>query len=616
MIFHRIGKNVFIFEKGVSDEYFICRYMRICGLVSETMHNERNIFETFPSKELQDYWSNRPKYQDVPAHSSVSGSTSSGTGSSGQRGKPEDAEQSYQEWLDMQSHGKEEVAPPPYSLEAEATPTTAVLAALTVAHNTIPAAAGSNTTSVAQHTGSPSAAPQAVNNDPLRGPSNSNITVTSPTTTTAPHSHSHNTTPPTLNVLTYPGQQTHGPGSSGAVPSVADPQMASLVNDFEHSTRLASPQPHAGRHDPSSPHFAHAAASSSGRYGGNRLDANFGTIPDLSSASGRPLSHQGYSSSPPPQQPPQTSTPGSWSQAQWPPVEWKATNTNVPYAPYRGGKAGANLARPHTVSGPHSSSPSGGSAGANLKPNATICGSNPTSQGRHHYGHPSPGPSFPSGPQDIGSTAPSFPTHEGGFGSGGGSPYLPPAPNVSTYPGQRPTSPYPPSMSPGTGPPTPSMHTTTYPSQQSYYPYAPHHTSPPHSPPGVPSPYPSPPTANYTPYNSHPSQAMPPPHIPGMQFPQGPYGGYDQSGGPTGGMPHTGGYAGGYYPSQGQYTQHGNNHYHGGPGFPQADGRVPGPGSWMPTPGGPSSPPSSPYPAPPRKCRLFTLIFRCIDCFI
>jgi hypothetical protein len=68
-------------------------------------------------------------------------------------------------------------------------------------------------------------------------------------------------------------------------------------------------------------------------------------------------------------------------------------------------------------------------------------------------------------------------------------------------------------------------------------------------------------------------------------------------------MPHTGGYAGGYYPSQGQYTQQGNNHYNGGPGFPQADGRVPGPGSWMPTPGGPPSP-SLPYPPPPRKGRL------------
>ncbi|XP_006454960.1 hypothetical protein AGABI2DRAFT_114730 [Agaricus bisporus var. bisporus H97] len=566
-------------------------YMRICGLVSETMHNERRIFETFPSKELQDYWANRPKYQDVPASAIAAGSSSSSAGSSGEEAKPEDAGQAYQEWLAMQSQEKEDAPPPPYSLEAEETSATTAPTAGT-------AAAVSNNVSAAQHTSSTSTVPpQAVNNNPVSGPSNLNNTAT--TTTTSPHSRSRT---PTVNISTYPGQQTHGTGSSGP-----DPQVASLVNDFGRSTSLTSPRPHAGTSDPTSPHPAHSAASSSGGYFGNRPSANLSTRPDLSSSSGRPQSHQGYSSSPPPpqlsQQPQQLSPsdPSQWSQGQWPPPEWKVANPNVSYATYKGGRGGANLARPHTVSGPHSSNPSESGTGANLRPNATISGYASTSHGRPHYGSSSLSPSFPTGPQDMGPSAPSFSMHGGGHGPGGGS-YPSPAPNVSTYPGQSPAMHYPPAVSPGPGPQTPSVATSSYPGQQPYYTYAPHHTSPPQSPPAVPSPYPPPPT-NYTSYNSNSPPAMQPPHMPGPQFPHGPPGGYTQSGGPpfTGGsMPPVGGYAGGYYPSQDLHMRHGSGHYDGSMGFPQAHEGGPGPGSWMPSPG-PSSPPvSSPYPPPPR----------------
>lgn len=62
----------------------IRRYMRICGLAAEVLRGDRRLLETFPHKELQDYWGTRPRYQDgtsggyVPANSK---SKASGSGS-------------------------------------------------------------------------------------------------------------------------------------------------------------------------------------------------------------------------------------------------------------------------------------------------------------------------------------------------------------------------------------------------------------------------------------------------------------------------------------------------------------------------------------------------------
>ncbi|KAJ3751320.1 hypothetical protein DFH05DRAFT_1387645, partial [Lentinula detonsa] len=84
-------------------------YMRICGLAAEGLRSERMIHETFPSKELQDYWSTRPRFEEV---NSKSGDFVSG--SAGELG----GGQSYQNWLSTQEDNKDEAPPPPYSLEA------------------------------------------------------------------------------------------------------------------------------------------------------------------------------------------------------------------------------------------------------------------------------------------------------------------------------------------------------------------------------------------------------------------------------------------------------------------------------------------------------------------
>ena len=94
--------------------------MRICGLAAEGLRNERRIHETFPVKELQDYWSSRPKYEDVNPKSKEFRSGSLLSNKADDIGEdPEGGGQTYQEWLALQKEEKEEVPPPPYTLEGD-----------------------------------------------------------------------------------------------------------------------------------------------------------------------------------------------------------------------------------------------------------------------------------------------------------------------------------------------------------------------------------------------------------------------------------------------------------------------------------------------------------------
>ena len=91
--------------------------MRICGMAAEGLRSERRIHESFPLKELMDYWSSRPKYEEIESYSetSVAGSSASGSGSK----TTDENGQSYQEWLATQNDDKDEPPPPPYTLTAE-----------------------------------------------------------------------------------------------------------------------------------------------------------------------------------------------------------------------------------------------------------------------------------------------------------------------------------------------------------------------------------------------------------------------------------------------------------------------------------------------------------------
>lgn len=95
--------------------------MRICGFAAEGLHGERFIHETFPIKELQDYWAHRPHYEDPAAAGSSSAAGPSASG----------AAQSFQSWEAAQGPCSEELPPPPYTLEADGSQSVTAAAATT-----------------------------------------------------------------------------------------------------------------------------------------------------------------------------------------------------------------------------------------------------------------------------------------------------------------------------------------------------------------------------------------------------------------------------------------------------------------------------------------------------
>ena len=153
--------------------------MRICGFAAEGLRNERRILETFPVKELQDYWSSRPRYEEVNLSSKdfTSGSVSAKANSNAD--VESGAGETYQEWLALQKEDKNELPPPPYSLEVDESTDPVATQAVTNAEtrtaavattSEVPSAAVNNAPAVVnvQHVLAPShvvLSPPVVNND-------------------------------------------------------------------------------------------------------------------------------------------------------------------------------------------------------------------------------------------------------------------------------------------------------------------------------------------------------------------------------------------------------------------------------------------------------------------
>lgn len=115
-ISHQIGEPISLLSIGsrnLNGNDMSLRYMRICGFAAEGLRSERMIHETFPSKELQDYWSTRPHYEDEAEASSSSSCSVTDSGLGGCEG------QAYQDWLKTQKEDTDGPPPPPYSLEAD-----------------------------------------------------------------------------------------------------------------------------------------------------------------------------------------------------------------------------------------------------------------------------------------------------------------------------------------------------------------------------------------------------------------------------------------------------------------------------------------------------------------
>ncbi|KAG6373259.1 hypothetical protein JVT61DRAFT_6886 [Boletus reticuloceps] len=78
-------------------------YMRILGYAAEAFHGERTLLDTFPVKELQDYWTTRPHHEDK---------------GDDKQADVEAVTRAFKEWEVSQRHaGAITDTPPPYSLE-------------------------------------------------------------------------------------------------------------------------------------------------------------------------------------------------------------------------------------------------------------------------------------------------------------------------------------------------------------------------------------------------------------------------------------------------------------------------------------------------------------------
>ncbi|KAJ2933265.1 hypothetical protein H1R20_g3825, partial [Candolleomyces eurysporus] len=211
-------------------------YMRICGFAAEGLRSERRIFDSFPSKELQDYWGTRPKYEIVPVRptgssgqnvASSSGAGPSGAASSGSAGG--DGGQSYEDWLASQKSDQgEEAPPPPYSLEAEEPAAPIAQAA--------PAEVPPQSTSVAPaSTGAvaPALAASVSGASQSQGPS-------------APTAAS----PPPVNQQTYP--QNFGPQSTNTLPPANDPNSVTGISNNLNAMSLGGYLPQQSQSGPAS----------------------------------------------------------------------------------------------------------------------------------------------------------------------------------------------------------------------------------------------------------------------------------------------------------------------------------------------------------------------------
>ena len=431
--------------------------MRICGFAAEGLRSERRIHESFPSKELQDYWSTRPRYEDVDSKASdfVSGSSAEG-GSGGDDG------QSYQDWLAAQKEDKEEPPPPPYSLE-EAESAVGVQSQPTIA-----AGSAEPATSSPQVSPTPAPAPAPT---PTQAPQSS--LATSPASSF----------PQQMDTSPRPSYST-GPNHSpvmGPPATTFQPSISTLANEFGRQ-HISSPDPRPGPVQPVSPpplHPTHPAAS------------NF--HPHSQSP---PQVYSHLQSRPHSQSPPQ-------SHAQWPPPEWQVNRPQQPqqypnhqpekqqqihYSGYQGQgppapAPGAGLVRPHSYSASHHSSPP-----SSLRPHASVGPSSvrpsttvPQQPSSNHPGSfPQPTMGNPGGP--YAATSSYTPTSGASSYTPGGGPSFPSATSASSYTPGGPSYPSPPgasSYSPGgtSYPPQGS----SYPGQS--YPGVPPHASPPQSPP-------------------------------------------------------------------------------------------------------------------------------------
>jgi hypothetical protein len=363
--------------------------MRIAGFIAEGLRDERIIHETFPSKELDDYWSTRPRYEEKD------GNSASGSGSGQAKS------QSWEEWQQAsgEKSGADEPPPPPYTLEAEEVEAPAVQTPTRpseeVQSRLAPSSSMGTPPPVAPRPDVGTGAVAAVGVAGAAGALNADASLPTnrplvplssrPSLSRPPMDHAGSSTPTTAGPPPIPAS-SRPPVPSSSRPSTASvSDVSSLADDFRRqsisSPLLDRPPQHSAHYSdrPTSPLTSRPQAPSLSQstcpnppfpgYTPISLDAR-----TSSSASTPPHptpsppfaapSGPSFPTSPPPP------SPGSWSQAAWPPPEWGAppasptttTSYSVPYTPYQSAHRPTSgytpgYAPPQTTYRPPSASP-------------------------------------------------------------------------------------------------------------------------------------------------------------------------------------------------------------------------------------------------------------------
>ncbi|KAI0367479.1 hypothetical protein BV20DRAFT_970442 [Pilatotrama ljubarskyi] len=274
-------------------------YMRICGVAGEGLRGERMIHETFPSKELQDYWSTRPRYEETP-EAGPSGASGSG-----------DKSQTWEDWeqLTAGKQAADEPPPPPYSLEDEE-----------------PAVASSDA-------GNPPPVPLE-RRPTLPGTAQCKGPPPPPGSSSRP-------VPPPIN-------SSSRPQALAAAPSFSEPSI-SISQDIPALERFDSLSV-------SSPAFPASPPTDHSSYGRHSHSPSPRPISPAHSHHSHTSSHSASSPYPPlmpsfapsfPSYPPPSVPSGPWSQTAWPPPEWGVPQSHAPSAP-------AGYPQPHSEPPYHS----------------------------------------------------------------------------------------------------------------------------------------------------------------------------------------------------------------------------------------------------------------------
>ncbi|QRW05819.1 xylosidase/arabinosidase [Ceratobasidium sp. AG-Ba] len=598
-------------------------YLRICGYASEALKGEKHLYEDLPRKELAEYWSTRPHYEEEyqegePIGGSSGGGASAGVGGTGggSGAGPSLAPPARAPTRSMTADFGD--APPPYTLEPGA-----------------PTGPSSNAVYTAE--------PESVNPTPAPVPGPGPSSSRPPYQADRPTAPSMNRTDSVHSVASSSHSQQHRPGQI----SVPDPNMNAIP---VQTPSTYGPSTHGGMGmgpGASSPPPTNAPL--------HRVDS----MSAAASAYGRPPQHPAAASRPPPvssNRPPGPIRPQSASSSHSSPP----TNYNAPLThggvhqladQMQGMNVGGRPAPEHVFAGaglglqrpgqsPGIPGPASPFEGVNRPQqglfNATQSPGVPPRHGQSGYDVPqtpsTPGsipgsPFYPAplqhghGPSHQGTMGPSRPTHQHTMGPTHqntlGPQYQPasPAPQPATPPHTSPGPHHQHTLGPqhqhslgpqhqssvGPGHPYPSPGPPPQPGRPGQPPqpvfqpsgaYIPHHQSTGyHSPPSAPSPQPG--------YLGPPARQDSYPGHPGYQAPQNGLGNGGHPPTPQHGGPQSGGYPSNPQQPTGGWQAHSQQ---GGSGYPpqQPGGYSPQTGSAGPSPQPLSGPPLHPGSYPPQ----------------